>query len=123
VDCPLKTAPIHANIDELMEKIAGGGATWIEYWLIRGRHDCVCCRVKWRDFCTAGACCVEDGCVLSCQRGVGLHYECVFCGGREESVGCHINWLGSEVSVYSDRLGVLGVLRRLLCEGREESVC
>ena len=35
----------------------------------------------------------------------------------------HINWLGWEVSVCSDRLGVLGVLRRLLCGGREESVC
>ena len=61
--------------------------------------------------------------MLSCQRGVGLHCECVLCGGREESVCCHINWLGLEVSVYSDRLGVLGVLRRSLCRGREESVC
>jgi len=74
-------------------------------------------------FCTAGACCVEDGCVLSYQRGGDLHCECVLCGGREESVYCHINWLGLEVSVCSDRLGVLGVLRRLLCGGREESVC
>ena len=66
---------------------------------------------------------VEDGCVLSYQRGWGLHCECVLCGGREESVCCHINWLGLEVSVCSDRLGVLGVLRRVLCGGQEESVC
>ena len=85
-----------------------------ECWLTRERHDCVCCRIKWRGFCTAGACCVEDGCVLSYQRGGDLHCECVLCGGREESVYCHINWLGLEVSVCSDRLGVLGVLRRLL---------
>ena len=37
-------------------------------------------------------------------------------------VGSHINWLGWEVSVGSDRLGVIGVLRRLLCGEREESV-
>jgi len=45
----------------------------------------------------------------------GEHCECVLCGGREESVCCHIKWLGMEVSVCSDRLGVLGVLRRSLC--------
>jgi len=46
-----------------------------ECWLTRGRHDCVCCRIKWRGFCTAGACCVEDGCVLSYQRGGTLFLE------------------------------------------------
>jgi hypothetical protein len=94
-----------------------------ECWLTPGRHDCLCFRINWRGFGTASACCVEDGCVLSYQRGWGLHCECVLCGGREESVCCHIDWLGLEVSVCSDRLGVLGVLRRVLCGGREESVC
>jgi len=59
--------------DSRLKRKAGAGLS---------RHDCVCCRVNWRGFCTASACCVEDGCVLLYQSGGGLHCECVLCGGR-----------------------------------------
>ena len=49
--------------DSRLKRKAGAGLS---------RHDCVCCRVNWRGFCTASACCVEDGCVLSYQRGGGF---------------------------------------------------
>ena len=81
-----------------------------ECWLTRGRHDCVCCRINWRAFCTASACCVEDGCVLSYQRGGGgcTASACCVEDGKRVSAFILTGW-GWEVPVCSDTLGVLGV--------------
>ena len=48
--------------DSRLKRKAGAGLS---------RHDCVCCRVNWRGFCTASACCVEDGVM-------GLHVTVIY---------------------------------------------
>ena len=62
-------------------------------------------------------------CVVVSTGGVfALRVRVVWRTGVRIYVCSHINWLGLEVSVCSDRLGALRVLRRLLCGGLEESV-